>query len=985
MRLQPIHRCLSLLGLLSAEFGLAHGVTTSTGIHNGASISTGFAPTCRSGSINYITQKLPQQCALSSRTTPARPTTTTATLRDDERFGPPAISTASEPPSGQNVHVYAPESGEKSQASIAVTPTASETTSTGETVGQHSPSKVTDSAGFANTPTSSMSNAADTEETPLDTANFLSFEEWKKQNLAKAGQSPEHVGHHRSPEDKPKRPRPGNSNALDVLGEDTEIELDFDGFGAGTGPQQPSTGQNKDGRNDQRDQAVSERPPQQIIRSKDAGRTCKERTNYASFDCAATILKTNPECKSSSSVLVENKDSYMLNICSVKNKFFIVELCDDILIDTVVLANYEFFSSILRTFRLSVSDRYPAKPDKWRELGVYEARNTREVQPFLVEQSLIWARYLRIEILSHYGNEYYCPISLLRVHGTTMIEEFRNQEEIVRGEYPEEVGVEEAEAGTASAIPPQEPPESSAVADKSVVETPVSQELFDSATTVSSTTMQAQAQAQFSTEVSGSDRILPTMSVLDPTSQDSERRENFTIPFIKEVALQHYVNATAVVTSRPAMDRPRPSTDSSSTNCSPAAASPTVQHAEPQTSGSSRTESFTTDTVHAASPEVQHTTTALPHHTDASPPSSAEMPDSTSSSQAQPSRNATSSALSSPIVSAAATDSSSGTQSSSAPPRRSPTSPSAPHPSTQESFFKSLHKRLTTLESNASLSLQYIEHQSLLLRDAFLSHSKSQSQRTSNFLSALNSTVRQELLSFRTQYDELWQSTVIELEGQKREVQREMRELRALVDVLGREAVWQKRMVVVQSTLVLAVLGLVIFGRVGASGPERWEGKRWLGGWASPVLSPREARLGERWRWRSQSPEVGVEVAWKVSPPTPVSGRGSSSPSPSSPMVLGQGSERGGNGDSGSDESADEFEDSAEMEGEGREDEEGSSGSAGEDVMESIERDGNTTPKKALETQSSPATPTGWRDAQPVSQVGEHDDDGIHGSTGLGT
>lgn len=71
-------------------------------------------------------------------------------------------------------------------------------------------------------------------ESPLDNANFLSFEDWKKQNLAKVGQSVENVGGSRrsGAAGKQLRGRPtGINNALDSLGEDTEIELDFGGFG----------------------------------------------------------------------------------------------------------------------------------------------------------------------------------------------------------------------------------------------------------------------------------------------------------------------------------------------------------------------------------------------------------------------------------------------------------------------------------------------------------------------------------------------------------------------------------------------------------------------------------------------------------------------------------------------------------------------------------------------------------------------------------
>lgn len=137
----------------------------------------------------------------------------------------------------------------------------------------------------------------------------------------------------------------------------------------------------------------------------------------------------------------------MLNKCSEKNKFFIVELCSDLLIDTVVLGNYEFFSSTFRMFRVSIADRYPVKMDKWRELGTFEARNTRGIQAFVVENGLIWARYLRIEFLTHYGTEYYCPVSLLRIHGKTMMDDYLHDVKASRGEDGDDEVDDEAAVG----------------------------------------------------------------------------------------------------------------------------------------------------------------------------------------------------------------------------------------------------------------------------------------------------------------------------------------------------------------------------------------------------------------------------------------------------------------------------------------------------------------------------------------------------------
>ena len=157
------------------------------------------------------------------------------------------------------------------------------------------------------------------------------------------------------------------------------------------------------------------------------GKVYKDKFNFASVDCAATIVKTNAKAKGASAILKENKDSYLLNECSVPNKYVIIELCQDILVDLVVIGNFEFFSSMFKDIRVSVSDRFPSQA--WKELGQFTAENIRDVQSFKIQNPLIWARYLKLEILSHYGNEYYCPISIVRVHGKTMMDEFKEDEE----------------------------------------------------------------------------------------------------------------------------------------------------------------------------------------------------------------------------------------------------------------------------------------------------------------------------------------------------------------------------------------------------------------------------------------------------------------------------------------------------------------------------------------------------------------------------
>lgn len=684
------------------------------------------------------------------------------------------------------------------------------------------------------TPASTIGTEEETEtDSPLDNANFLSFEEWKKQNLAKAGQSPEHVGQQRSSGNKQGRQRPGINNALDVLGEDTEIELDFSGFGGGSRSEEGGEGQKRtnEANPSASGRARTEISLDQVVRSKDAGKTCKERTNYASFDCAATVLKTNPECKSASSVLIENKDSYMLNPCGVSNKFLIVELCNDILIDTVVLANYEFFSSIFRTFRVSVSDRYPVKPDRWKELGVFEARNSRGVQAFLIEHSLIWARYLRVEFLTHYGSEYYCPVSLLRVHGTTMMEEFRHEEQISRGEDSDEPEIEEVDAAVVGTVE-QEPPESSEAADEAAIAAnPAERSVVNSATSlvIDKPSHGASVAKDASSHETSSTRIVET-----PSLDLDKKKENINTPVMPSQLSGEGVNNTSQ--SKITVDSPTVYVQPSSTELAklPNSDAGNANKVSPPPSTSQSKSAMSDTSIHDASQTSSAlassagTASSIPT-LDASQPvhgqsqgtaqSNTTKGISSSQESGRPQHTSSKSVQSS---SKAAQGSSKSSSASSEPSRQGTSTQPAPqaNPTTQESFFKSIHKRLQMLESNATLSLQYIEEQSRILRDAFSKVEKRQILKAETFLKNLNSTVVTELEGFRQQYDQLWQSTIIELENHREQYQREMFALSSRLTFLADELVFQKRMAIVQSTLLMMCLVFLLFGRSGNSALE---------------------------------------------------------------------------------------------------------------------------------------------------------------------
>jgi len=97
---------------------------------------------------------------------------------------------------------------------------------------------------------------------------------------------------------------------------------------------------------------------------------------------------------------------------------------------------------------------------------------------------------------------------------------------------------------------------------------------------------------------------------------------------------------------------------------------------------------------------------------------------------------------------------------------------------------------------------------------------KRQLGKTEHFLQHLNASVVAELKVYRMQYDQLWQSTILELESHREQYEREIGAISTRLTLLADELVFQKRMAVVQSTLLLLCLGLVLFVRSGTLGTQ---------------------------------------------------------------------------------------------------------------------------------------------------------------------
>ncbi|EOA15709.1 hypothetical protein CARUB_v10006527mg [Capsella rubella] len=142
--------------------------------------------------------------------------------------------------------------------------------------------------------------------------------------------------------------------------------------------------------------------------------------NYASAIKGAKVVDHNKEAKGASNVLGKDHDKYLRNPCSVSNKYVVIELAEETLVDTVRIANFEHYSSNPKEFSLSGSLSYPT--DIWTPAGSFMAANIKQMQTFRLPEPK-WLRYLKLNLVSHYGSEFYCTLSVVKVFGIDALEQ----------------------------------------------------------------------------------------------------------------------------------------------------------------------------------------------------------------------------------------------------------------------------------------------------------------------------------------------------------------------------------------------------------------------------------------------------------------------------------------------------------------------------------------------------------------------------------
>ena len=199
--------------------------------------------------------------------------------------------------------------------------------------------------------------------------------------------------------------------------------------------------------------------------------------NYASHECGARLLVHGPSAHTPSAILRSTtgstatrrgdshkldtnndhiSDSYMLDECK-KERFVMIELCEPVQVESIVLGNYELHASMSRSFTVSIARRrravhaflHQANPDNgsgnagsldrdWTVLGTFGLQNVkRQAQPFRMPTSPVFARFIRVDFSKDVFDtkSFFCAVSTVRVYGRTMMEDFEQQMATVGGQH----------------------------------------------------------------------------------------------------------------------------------------------------------------------------------------------------------------------------------------------------------------------------------------------------------------------------------------------------------------------------------------------------------------------------------------------------------------------------------------------------------------------------------------------------------------------
>jgi hypothetical protein len=93
--------------------------------------------------------------------------------------------------------------------------------------------------------------------------------------------------------------------------------------------------------------------------------------NFVLLDHSVHVHTAHWGAKLALSILSSKRDQYMLLPCSAALQFVVVELCENIRINAVQLADFEFFSGVFKEFTVSIAKMYITDVECWAVIGTY--------------------------------------------------------------------------------------------------------------------------------------------------------------------------------------------------------------------------------------------------------------------------------------------------------------------------------------------------------------------------------------------------------------------------------------------------------------------------------------------------------------------------------------------------------------------------------------------------------------------------------------
>lgn len=617
----------------------------------------------------------------------------------------------------------------------------------------------------------------------------------------------------------------------------------------------------------------------------------KHRWNFASFDCAAVVHRSNPSAKFASAILSEKKDRYMLSPCPSQpseEQFVLVELCDEIIIDTVVLANFEFFSRMFKRFRVRVSRSLHGGDGDWVDIGTFRARNIRGLQVFRPVNppgDARFYRYMRIDFLEHYGSEYYCPVSLLRVYGLTQMDDYIREEEEMRKQREAEIrylsgedipdddseesgheqstdaqaqdavnigeGVDAAKIAE-SAPYSTEVPSAGTVADGVASENTAK---FKDANAIgpgsnrSATRGQGGQSREDKARPTSVDQAQATHSVKPLGENDSQGSANVSEPTsLADVYDAHASQETRSLSPFEALH----TGPTSIFEHRKIATEATVCTSPPKPTALPAKEARGSPLAEQASKAFNESAAASNNSLEQVPSGSnarnliGDAPTIAASGTVVDNNN-TSAALNTSVivtepVRANATAGGAASASTSTGAQQSQTQSSAPHQGGSESIYRAITKRLNALETNATLSLQYLDHSRQMLRETFQRMERNQRDKIGQMLRELNTSNWRQIESLKRRQQVDLQQAIFEFDMHRQQTDAERRALLAQVHILSNEVLLEKRFGIAQLVLLLGLFVFMAFTRGSRTAPLLTEGIAKLGRTAS--IPSVERRLG---------------------------------------------------------------------------------------------------------------------------------------------